>query len=120
MADELTLRCSLSFEKSGRLAELLFGPTTLDVAGNKPLKRVQAIGTAEEAIDVGDATAGGYFMAINRDATNYVELRPGSGLADLVRLKPGDVCLFRLTNDATLYAIADTAACDLEYVILPL
>jgi len=121
MASELTLRVSLSFEKSGRLAELLFGPTARDVAGNKPLSNVQSIGfAAEEAIVVGDAGAGGYFMAVNRDATNYVELRPGSGLADLIKLLPGDVCLFRLTGDATLYALANTAAVDLEYVILPL
>lgn len=121
MADELTLRVSLSYEKASKIAELLFGPVSIDVAGGRPLSNVQSIGfAAEEAVVVGDAGAGGYFMAINRDATNYVELRPGSGLADLIKLLPGDVCLFRLTGDATLYALANTAAVDLEYVILPL
>jgi len=119
MADELTLRVSLSFEKTGRLAELLLGPLKRDVAGNKPLSNVQSVGTAEEAIVVGDAGVGGYFVAVNRDATNFVELRGATGGADLVRLEPGDVCLFRLTDDATLYAIANTAAVDLEYVIVP-
>ena len=121
MADELTLRVSLSFEKSDTIMELLFGPAPIEVAGTKPLRNRQSIGfAAEEAIVVGDAAAGGYFAAVNRDATNFVELRPGAGLADLIKLLPGDVCLFRLTGDATLYAIANTAAVELEYVILPL
>lgn len=120
MANELTLRVSLSLEKSDTVLELLYGPKLRDVAGTKPLLNRQSVGhAAEEAIVVGDAGAGGYFMAINRDATNYVELRSGSGVADLIRLLPGDVCLFRLASDATLYAQANTAAVELEYVILP-
>ncbi len=121
MANELTIRASLSFEKGGTLAELLLGPITRDVAGTNALKNRQSIGfAAEEVLLVGDVASGGYFIAINRDATNYVKLRAGSGLTDLVRLKPGDFCLFRLDNAATLYAIADTAAVELEYGIVDL
>lgn len=119
MADELTLRCNLSFEKLGTIHELLFGPTDLDVSGNRPQRGRQNVGTTEEALLLGDAGVGGYLMAINRDATNYVEIRPGSGLADLVKLMPGDVCLFRLAADCTPYVIANTAACDLDYVVIP-
>lgn len=119
MANELTLRVNMQFEKLDSAFELLYGPKNRDVAGSKPLRNRQLVGTVEEALVVGDAGAGGYFMAINRDATNFVELRPGAGLADLIRLKPGDVCLFRLTNDATLYAISDTAAVELDYFIVP-
>lgn len=120
MADELTLRVDLTFEKDDDVLELLLGRIKRDVTGKKPLKHRQTIGTSEEAVVVGDVGAGGFFVGINKDATNYIELRPGSGLADLVRLKPGDPCLFRLTDDATLYAIANTAACDLLYAIIPL
>lgn len=119
MANELTLRCNLSYEKLGTTLSLLFGPTNRDVTGSKPIMNRQLVGTSEEALVLGDASVGGYLMAVNRDATNYVEIRPGSGLADLVKLLPGDVCLFRVTGDATPYVIANTAACELEYVLIP-
>ena len=61
---------------------------------------------------------GGYFIGRNVDSTNFIEIRPNTGVADLVRLEPGDWCLFRITDDATPYAIADTAACVLEYVVV--
>lgn len=119
MSDELTLRASLSFEKGSTVIELAMGSTTFDVSGTNGLKNRQSIGfAAEEAVLVGDVAAGGYFLGVNRDPTNFIELRPGSGLADMIRLEPGDFCLFRLTDDATLYALADTAACDLEYAII--
>jgi len=118
MADEATIRVSLSFAKGSTVVSLSLGPTKFDVAGSNALHNRQKIGTSEEAVLVGDVAAGGYFVAVNRDATNFVELRAGSGLADLARLEPGDVCLFRLTDDATLYAISDTAECELEYAIV--
>lgn len=119
MADELTLRVNLDFEKDGTVHSLRLGPTDYDVTGTTPLRNRQTIGTSEEAVVVGDAGAGGFFMGINRDDTNFIELRAGSGLADLIKIGPGEPCLFRLASGVTLYAIADTAACELEYVILP-
>lgn len=119
MADELTLKASLSFTKGSTTVSLSLPATTFDVSGSNALHNRQVIGTTEEAILLGDAAAGGYFFGINRDATNYIEIRPATGAADLIRLEPGDLCLFRLTDDATApYAIANTASCELEYVIV--
>ncbi len=121
MSDELTLRASLSFTKGDTTVELAINPTDFDVAGSNALKNRQSIGfAAEEAVLVGDVAAGGYFLIVNRDATNFVELRPGSGLADFAQLKPGDFALFRLATDATLYALADTAAVEIEVVAVDL
>ena len=121
MASELTIRATLSFEKGSTTESLALGPLLRDVAGTNLLHNRQSIGfAAEEAVLVGDVASGGYILAINRDATNYVKLRAGSGLTDLIRLKAGDFCLFRLDNAATLYAIADTAAVELEYAIVDL
>lgn len=118
MANELTIRASLSFEKGGSLVEMLLGPLDRDVAGTNVLRNRQSIGTSEEALVVGDVAPGGYFIAVNRDATNCVTIRAGSGLADLVRLKPGDFCMFRVNDAATLYAQANTAAVELDYAIV--
>lgn len=118
MADELTNRASLTFEKGGTTVTLTWGPTDIDVSGTNALHNRQNVGTSEEALLLGDVAAGGWFFGINRDATNYIEIRAGSGLADLVKIKPGEFAFFRTAADATPYVIADTAACELEYVVI--
>jgi len=83
------------------------------------LHKVASIGTSEEALDLGDCGTGGWFMAKNLDDTNFVSIRQGTGASDLIRLRAGEVCLFRLDADATApYIIADTASVDVEYLLL--
>ena len=118
MANELTLRASLSFAGDQNTITKAFGPTTLDVAGDNPNSSVQDVGITEEALAMGDAGVGGYLWAKNLDDTNFVEIRGGTGEADLVKLLPGDVCMFRLT--VAPWVIADTGACRLEYCVIPL
>ncbi len=118
MADELTIRATLSFTKNSTNVELSAGPSDFDVTGTNAMKHRQEIGTSEEAVTIGNVAAGGYILVVNRDATNYVTLRPGSGLTDLIRLEAGDFALFRLDDSATLYALANTAACEIEYAII--
>lgn len=121
MSDELTLRAALEFTKGTVTKGLSINPTTFDVAGSLGIENIQSIGFAtDEAVNVGDIAAGGYFMIRNLDATNFVELRPGTGLADLIQLKPGDFCIFRLATDAALWAQADTAAAKIEVVAIDL
>ena len=118
MSNELTLSISLSFTKGDTALDFDLGPTRFDVSGSKAMKHRQEIGTSEEAILLGDAGVGGYFVGVNRDSTNFMEIRPGSGEEDLIRMEPGDFCCFRIADDATPYAIADTAACELEYAVV--
>lgn len=120
MANELTISASLKFSKSGREANASKGGLQIDVTGDKFIRHVQEIGTSEEAIVMSaDVPAGGYMYLENLDSTNYVEIRPATGTADLVRLNAGEIALFRLTSTATApYAIADTAAVDLLVVLI--
>jgi hypothetical protein len=119
MADELTVSISGAFSKSGRrvdtkdmgLIGLLF-----DVAGTDYVKMTQSIATSETALDKGGIGTGGYLFIKNTDATNFVELRGASSGADLVRMNAGEIACFRVTSDATLYGIADTDACVVEYL----
>ncbi len=118
MSDELTLKVSLSFSKGGTSVSLALGPTDFDVAGTNAIHHRQSIGITEEALLLGDVAVGGYLIAVNRDATNFIEIRGNTGIADLIRLEPGDFCMFRVTDDAVPYAIADTGACELEYALI--
>lgn len=118
MANEITVGASLSYSKSGRSDSYTASGLTFTLTGTKASQHIQNIGTSEEALLDGDVGTPGWCLLKNLDSTNYVEIRPGSGLADLVRLNAGEIALLRFAADATPYAIANTAACDLLIFIL--
>lgn len=119
MANEITLDLKLSFSKSGTTFSLEQKGLTVSVTGTRFIHNRQSIGTSEEAIDLGDVATGGYFFAVNRDGTNFVSIRSGTGATNLVKLKAGEACCFRLSGDASApFAIANTGACDLEYWLI--
>ena len=122
MANELTLNGSLAYEDSEDADELLsVVDKVVNVTTKKYVKAKQSIGTSEEAIGLGELSAPlGWALFINRDTTNYLEIRSGSGASnDVIRLNAGEFALFRFGSDVTApYAIANTAACVLEYMIV--
>lgn len=117
MADEITVACKLSVVKGS--LDLSFGPlsVTVDMSGTDGAHHTQTIGTSAEALDIGDITACGLLLIVNRDETNYVTLRMGAAGADVVKLKPGEPALLRLAAN-TPYALADTSPCVVEYLLL--
>jgi hypothetical protein len=119
MSNEITLYASLRAEKDNTRVEVCIETLQIDWATTTLTHQRVSIGTSEQAIDLGGATAGGMFVAINRDATNFISLRPASGETNMAKLSPGEFAFFRLSPDATApYAIADTASCNLEYWVL--
>ena len=80
----------------------------------------QSIGTTEEAITVTDLTTEGFARFRNRDATNFLTLgvKPAATYYPLLRLKANEEIVVRMEPSITMYAKADTAACNLERVIL--
>ena len=115
MADEISMNGSfalangsLTVEKS---ADDLITQTTAKYHAG-----VQNIGTSEEALVLGDVTTPGLCYFENLDATNYLTIGETTN-NDIIKLKPGEFCFVRLGITAP-YAIANTAACDLNYIIL--
>lgn len=119
MANEITVNASIKLEKQGTRMSLSVANIKIDVTGKRFIHPRQLIGTTEEALELGDIATGGWFMAINHDPTNFVSIRSGTGATNLVKLKAGEPCLFRLSgSSAAPFAIADTAPCDLEFVLV--
>lgn len=120
MADELTVAATLTVTKSpSPTVSLSSGSISVTVSGSRHIHNIQNVGTSEEALQIGDLSGVlGWCLMINRDATNYVKVRSGTGATDLIRLEAGEPALFRLDPALAPYVIADTAACDLEYVIV--
>jgi hypothetical protein len=91
-------------------------PALADWSGTKKSAGIMSVATTEEAIPMGDVTSPGMAIFKNLDTTNFISIRAATALADLIKLKPGEVALFRLQATAP-FAIADTAACDMYYEI---
>jgi hypothetical protein len=117
MADEITLSAALKVLKGALSMQQAFAGLTFDMSGTDAAHHTQTVGTSAEALDIGDITACGFVLIVNRDATNYVTLRMGEAGADVVKLKAGEFALFRLAGN-TPYAIADTESCVVEFWIL--
>ena len=122
MANELTLQIKATYAKSG--AEVTFPDLAkqvllVTVTGTRFIQMRQSVGTSEEALELGDIATGGYCIMVNRDATNYMEVRSGTGATDLIRLNAGEVAVFRISGDSTApFVIANTAAVEIEYFLL--
>lgn len=120
MANELTLNGSLQYadtEDADLALQIVDLLATVSVKRYVRLKH--NVGITEEAISLGDVASPGWAIFINRDETNFIELRVSTGGAKFAKLKPGEFALLRLGSGAQApFAIADTAACQMEYFIL--
>lgn len=117
MANEVTVSTSLQFAKGNVDLTLSDAAKTFDVTGTRYVRAVQAIGTSEEALDLGDLTDPGWAYFRNLDSSNYVELFAATGNTAFVKLKAGESCCFRMVATAP-FAKADTSSVDLEYMIV--
>lgn len=118
MADELTISASLAFLKGSFADDLSVSGLQFTVSGTKFIHNIQSVGfAAEEAILLGDVATPGFAIFINRDATNFVTIRGATGLAGTIKLKAGEPAMFRFSGTAP-FIIADTAACNVEYLII--
>ena len=119
MADELTINASIAFDDGADEVTMQVIDFLVTMGTTKFTKFKQTIGTAEEAIGLAEVTSPGWFFAINRDPTNYVEVRVATGGAKFAKLVAdsdsdgkGGFCLLQLGSGAQVpYAIADTGAC---------
>jgi hypothetical protein len=116
MSAELSLTITASYTKNSvTLAKSFSG--SVSVSGSYAIMNQASIGTSDETLDLGDVGTPGYLILKNKDATNYVIIGPdGTNYGD--RLKPGEFMVKRV-NGAAIHIKANTAACDVEYLLLP-
>jgi hypothetical protein len=116
MSNELKIIVSLNFSKGGAKANRAES-IQVDVTGDAFTHEVQSVGTSEEELAQGaDLGTPGYIFIKNLDDTNYVEVGSTTGVYD-IKLKAGEVALYR-HNSGTIYAKANTAACNVEHWII--
>lgn len=123
MASELTLSFSMAYDdgvsdpESLSIAELFQDVTTKVTARGQ-----QSIGITDTAINLGSVAALGYMVLINRDTTNYVDVKVAAAGTIIARLRPsGGFCIFLVGSGITApVAIANTAACVIDKLICSL
>lgn len=127
IANELTLNATLHYEDSNFVEAVHQVVDRLQsVSTKKVVRHSQTIGVTEEAVVLGEVTAPGWALFINRDTVNYIDLKVATGGAIFARLKPdtlangtGGFAFLELGSGAQApFAIANTAACLMDYLIV--
>lgn len=121
MANEITVTAKLTLDNGDFEQEMSASRIQVTQANLGGIHQVQNIGTTYEAIALGDVSTEGYCMFRNLDSTNFVQigLDAGAALTPVIRVDPGETAgPFQIDAAATLYAEADTAACNVEVMIL--
>jgi len=114
MANELSMILQLKWAKGGvALTHSTSSPR--DMAGAVLYQNVQAIGTSTEQIEFPADLTGvpGMIVLKNLNATNFIEVGLNTPVTQIfAKLMPGQIMPIP-PSTATLYAKANTAACDL-------
>lgn len=118
MANEITYRGKLAYSK-GDSSLFDFGDLTATMTGSKALRGRQTVTTTPEALGLGEVTAAGaWFICKNLDATNNVLVRPGTGVAPLVEVRPGETSgPFRFASTVTA-PFVEASASSVDFIFL--
>lgn len=95
----------------------------ISVTTKKTTRVQQTIGTSEEAIEIGEVSmTGAILMVVNRDATNFVEVKVGTGGTVIGRLTPQRRFLILPVGSGITapFAVADTAPCIIDIFAIAL
>lgn len=121
MANELTLTATAAYEDAfGVTASIVVPSLFVTLSQKKPLHTKQTVGTSEEALIVGDITTRRLCVLVNRDETNIVNVKVGTGGAIFATLDPNGInwCIVPLGSGAqSPFVIALVAECELEILI---
>lgn len=127
MANEITVTASLAYSNTaasivGKLLAMV--AKGFSISGVNLVVATMAVPTAggggpAALPGLNALTTVGWAMIVNHDATNYVDLYTGVAGVAFARLLAGECAVFRLPAAMTApAAMAHTAACLIEYLIL--
>lgn len=121
MANEVTLTASLSVSKippmvsaeGMNIANALYNLSS----GIYSKGTLLVSHTAATVIPLGQVTTPGFAVLYNSDGTNYITIQDGSGGTEFLRLKAGQFDVVNFGPAVVPYAKANTADCNLQYLI---
>jgi hypothetical protein len=120
MSNEITVSGSLTYaDAEGTAQTLAMAAIMASVTTRRSTWLKMSVTTAALAIPLGNVTALGWAIFVNRDVTNYLELLTSTGGVAFARIHPGKFAgPFYLGSGITApFAQANTGACQMEYLI---
>ena len=119
MANELTIDAQVAYsDATGATDGLSVAALEVTLGVKLFIHQKVSVGTSEQAINVTGIATLGYCMIVNRDDTNFVEVRTATGATKFAKLNAGEVALFRFGSGVTApFILADTAACNVEILL---
>lgn len=120
MSNEIKLTVNLKVTNGDYKGSLPMGQLSLDQTTQGAQSGIQNVGTTAEDLDVGDVSTPGILVMRNLDTTNFVEIGKdvSSSFEKIGRMKPGDPFVMRVAAGVTLQLKADTAACNVQVMLL--
>lgn len=116
MANEIVVTALMSFSKGGKSDEVGTASQRITMTGGNFIRGTMNVTTAAAAIPLGAVGTPGMCW-IKNNGSVAVNIRAGSGGANVVSIKAGEESLFRLAT-ATPYAVTASSSADIEYEIL--
>ena len=118
MANTATITATFAYSDPLSSDELIPPDISATIATVGYTRLKQSIATSSTAINLGALSTPTWAIFINRDPTNYIELKVSSSGAIFAKMLPGEWCILRLGSGAQVpYAIANSGACLMEFLI---
>jgi hypothetical protein len=123
MANEVSLgQAAFTFFK----ASLMANPLTIQVPpgftwnvnGNAFVNQTILVPTGGIAVPLGQVTAPHFSVWHNMDTNNFITVANVQGDQPFMHMGPSEFCFVSLDSSVVPWAIANTAACLLEYLII--
>lgn len=117
MADEIRISASIQATKGTLKVENTAKTFTADLTGTDYCAGTQIIGTAEEAVTVGEVGTPGWCYLENLDATDSITVVFVTGQTNGILLAPGESALFKKSGTG-LFAFSSANTPTLKKVII--
>lgn len=120
MANEATISAQLMYaDGEGTSDSMTVDAIAADVAIKVFSRTKQSVLTSETALKLGSISTAGWIMVVNRDVSNYVDIKTSASGIIFARLLAGELILLRLGTGAQApVAVANTATCQVEVLVL--
>lgn len=119
MAQEITTQFALSYTKGSAYQNIPSRTVYIDSLTNTKVGGTQIVGTTHELLILNDVASCGAGYFNNTDSTNYIELGVvvAATFYPLITIPAGQWAFVPRLATTSIYAKANTAAVNLDYVI---
>lgn len=119
MSNEIKIQANVQVANGSYSDQFVIPTLGVTQASQLASSGILAVATSATALPVGSVTTLGTCCLRNLDTTNFVTVGVTSGsYIPVLKMKPGEVAIVRLMTGITLQLKADTATCNVMFLLL--